>query len=60
MGKDVCEHAFVRNKDAFQHDGRVTMEMAQTVHRMLAGFDPAIAAAKIDLAATFTDRFVAA
>lgn len=60
VGKDVCEHAFVRNKDAFEHDGRVTMEMAQTVHRMLAGFDPAIAAAKVDLAATFTDRFVGA
>ena len=60
VGKEVCEHAFVRNKDAFEHDGRVTMEMAQTVHRMLAGFDPAIAAAKVDLAGTFTDRFVSA
>ena len=33
-------------------------EMAETVRRMLASFDPAIAAAPIDLAATFTNRFV--
>ena len=60
VGRDVCDSAFTRNKDAFQHDGKVTPEMAQTVHRMLSGFDPAIAAAKIDLAPTFTDRFVGA
>ena len=60
VGRDVCDSAFTRNKDAFQHDGKVTPEMAQTVHRMLAGFDPAIAAAKVDLAATYTDRFVSA
>jgi len=60
VGRDVCNSAFTRNRDAFQHGGMVTMEMAQTVHRMLAGFDPAIAAAKIDLAATFTDRYLGA
>ncbi len=60
VGRDVCDSAFTRNKDAFQHDGRVTPEMAQTVYKMLAGFDPAIAAAKMDLPATYTDRFVSA
>ncbi|HEY0203761.1 MAG TPA: ABC transporter substrate-binding protein [Acetobacteraceae bacterium] len=60
VGRDVCDSAFTRNRDAFQHNGMVTPEMAQTVHRMLAGFDPAIAAAKVDLPATYTDRFVAA
>ena len=60
VGRDVCDRAFMRNKDAFQHDGTITIEMAQTVHRMLAGFDPAIAAAKVDLPATFTNGFVSA
>ncbi len=58
VGADVCTAAFERNKDAFQHDGRVTMAMAETVKRMLTGFDPAIAAATIDLSATFTDRYL--
>ncbi len=30
--------------------------MAETVRRMLGSFDPAIAAAAIDLPATYTDR----
>ena len=60
VGQDVCTRAFTTNKDAFQHDGRVTMAMAETVRRMLAGFDPVIAAANIDLAATFTDRYLPA
>ena len=60
MGQDVCTRAFTTNKDAFNHDGRVTMAMAETVRRMLAGFDPVIAAANIDLAATFTDRYMPA
>ncbi len=57
VGMDVCTTAFTRNRDAFQHDGQVTPEMAETVRRMLASFDPAIAAAKIDLSATYTGRF---
>lgn len=60
VGMDVCTSAFTRNKDAFQHDCKVTPEMAETVHRTLAGFDPAIAAAKIDLPATYTDKYLSA
>ena len=60
VGREVCDRAFTRNRDAFLHDGVVTPEMSQTVHRMLAGFDPAIAAANIDLSATYTNRFVVA
>jgi len=60
VGQDVCTGAFTRNRDAFLHDGAVTTEMAETVRRMLSSFDPAIAAAPIDLAATFTNRFVQA
>ena len=58
LGADVCTSAFNRNRDAFLHDGTITMAQAETVKRMLTGFDPAIAAANVDLAPTFTNRFV--
>lgn len=60
VGADVCARAFVTNQGAFGHDGRVTMAMAETVRRMLGSFDPAIAGASIDLAATFTDKYLPA
>lgn len=59
LGGDVCESAFTRNREAFMHDGAITMAQAETVKRTLAGFDPAIAAANVDLVPTFTNRFVA-
>ena len=58
VGAEVCETAFTRNRDAFQHQGRVTPAMAETVKRMLTSFDPAIAAATIDLGATYSDRYL--
>ena len=58
VGQDLCTAAFTRNREAFLHDGTVTPEMAETVRRMLAGFTPEIAAATLDPAATYTDRFV--
>ena len=58
LGADVCDQAFTRNRDAFNHNGVITMEQAETVKRMLAGFDPAIAAANVDLAPTFTSRLL--
>lgn len=60
VGTEVCTSAFLRNRDAFQHDGAVTFEMAETVLRMLSSFDPTIAAAPIDLTATLTNRFLQA
>lgn len=60
LGADVCDAAFTRNRDAFNHNGLITMEQVETVKRMLAGFDPAIAAANVDLAPTFTNRLVSA
>lgn len=60
VGMDVCTGAFTRNREAFLHDGVVTMPMAETVKRMLASFVPEIASAQIDLGGTFTDRFVRA
>ena len=58
VGMGVCTAAFTRNRDAFMHDGKVQPAMAETVKRMLAGFDPAIAAANVDTAATYTDKYV--
>lgn len=52
----VCGSAFTRNREAFNHTGKFTMEQAETVKKMLAGFDPAIAAANVDLVPTFTNR----
>lgn len=56
----VCGSAFTRNRDAFNHDGRITLEQAETVKRMLSGFDPAIAAANVDVGPTFTNRLIPA
>jgi NitT/TauT family transport system substrate-binding protein len=58
VGMTVCTSAFTRNREAFQHDGRIQPAMAETVKRMLSGFDPAIAAANIDTTATYTDRYI--
>ncbi len=60
LGSDVCESAFTRNREAFNHNGTITMEQAETVKRMLAGFDPAIEKANVDLVPTFTNRLVSA
>ena len=60
IGADICQDAFTSNRGAFDHDGQVTAEMSQTVYKALAGSDPAVASAKIDLPATYTGRFVGA
>ena len=59
VGMNVCAAAFTRNKEAFAHDNRITPEMAQTVRGMLASFSPEVAKANVDLAQTYTNRFVA-
>src|SRR4051794_22204579 len=60
VGMDVCTSASPRNKAPFNHDCRITPEMAATVQRMLSSFDPAIAAANIDLPATYTAKYLSA
>lgn len=60
VGMNVCVNAFNRNKSAYEHNCRIIPEMAQTVYKMLASFEPSIANAKIDLAETHTDRYLAA
>ena len=57
---DACSAGFLKNREAFQHDGKITLEQAETVRRMLASFSPEIAKSAIDLTTTFTDRFLRA
>jgi NitT/TauT family transport system substrate-binding protein len=42
----------------YSRDGRFSNEGAKTAYRVLKAFDPAVRDAKIDLATTYTDRFV--
>lgn len=58
VGLETCHAGFTRNRSAFEHDCRVTAEQAETVKRALSGFDPAIAAATIDLGATYTGKYL--
>jgi NitT/TauT family transport system substrate-binding protein len=47
-----------KSKPFFSPDGRVNRQGAENAHKVLAAFDPAVGSAKIDLAATYSDRFV--
>jgi NitT/TauT family transport system substrate-binding protein len=43
----------------YSPDGRIEREAAETAHKVLSQFDPAVQKAKIDLDATFNNAFVA-
>lgn len=47
-----------KSKAMYPPDGRLNKAGAENAYKVLAAFDPAVGAAKIDLAATFTDRFI--
>jgi len=47
-----------KNKEGFSPDGRFSMQGAQNVYQVLDAFVPEVQKAKIDLAATFDNRFV--
>ncbi|HEX6003357.1 MAG TPA: ABC transporter substrate-binding protein [Burkholderiales bacterium] len=47
-----------KNKEGFSPDGLFSMQGAQNVYRVLHAFVPEVQRAKIDLAATFDNRFV--
>ena len=56
--KAVFIEAIKANHDAYSPDGRFTREAAETAYKVLKAFDPGVASATIDLAKTYTDRFV--
>jgi sulfonate transport system substrate-binding protein len=47
-----------KNKEGLSPDGLLSMQGAQNVHKVLHAFVPEVQKAKIDLAATFDNRFV--
>ena len=57
---DVALYAQAIRNDLpiFSPDGRFSREGAETAYKVLKAFDPAVAAAKIDLDATYTQDFV--
>jgi NitT/TauT family transport system substrate-binding protein len=57
VGAEICGAAFTHNRDAYNHAGVVTPDMAETVHRALSSFDQGVADAHIDLSATYTAQF---
>jgi NitT/TauT family transport system substrate-binding protein len=46
------------NMPAYSPDGRFTREAAETAYKVLKAFDPNVQGATIDLAKTYTDKFV--
>jgi NitT/TauT family transport system substrate-binding protein len=57
--KTVFIQAIAANHEAYSPDGRFTQEAAETAYKVLKAFDTSVAGAKIDLAKTYTDTFVA-
>jgi len=47
-----------KSKAMYPADGRIDKSGADNAYRVLSAFDPAVSAAKIDIGATYTDRFV--
>jgi NitT/TauT family transport system substrate-binding protein len=56
--KALYAEAFTNSRRCIAQNGQITPKGAQTVHEVLAAFDPAVASAKIDLASTYDNRFV--
>jgi NitT/TauT family transport system substrate-binding protein len=56
--KPLYVQAIKNSLPMFSPDGRFAREGAETAYSVLKAFDPDVRNAKIDLAATYTDRFV--
>jgi len=56
--KPLYVQAIKNSLPMFSPDGRFAREGAETAHSVLKAFDPDVRNAKIDLAATYMDRFV--
>lgn len=57
-GKAQYRAALLKNLDAFKNDAAIHPDVAQRVYRAVAATDPAVASHKINLSATYDDRFV--
>jgi len=56
--KAIFLQSIKTNMPAYSPDGRFTREAAETAYKVLKAFDPNVQGATIDLAKTYTDRFV--
>jgi NitT/TauT family transport system substrate-binding protein len=60
QGKDPALYVEIvkKSKSMYPADGRINKAGAENAYQVLSAFDKAVAAAKIDISATYTDRFV--
>jgi NitT/TauT family transport system substrate-binding protein len=58
--KELYKAALLKNKEGFSADGKMSIEAAQHVYKILDAFEPAVKGKKIDLASTFDNRYVEA
>ncbi|MFL5309138.1 MAG: ABC transporter substrate-binding protein, partial [Myxococcales bacterium] len=56
--KETYKAAFLKNKDGYSADGRMSIEAAEHVYKILDAFEPAVKGKKIDLKQTFDNRYV--
>jgi len=56
--REVYLRALTASRAMYSPDGRFTREGGETALRVLTAFDPDVRAAKVDLDATYTERFV--
>src|ERR1043165_3240891 len=56
--KAIFIQSIKTNMPAYSPDGRFTREAAETAYKVLKAFDPNVQGATIDLAKTYTDKFV--
>jgi NitT/TauT family transport system substrate-binding protein len=56
--KTLYAQAFEHSKPTYSPDGRFTQEGADAALKVLKAFDPAVAAASIDLSKTYTNQYV--
>jgi len=50
--------ALEKNLEGYSPDGRMSMEAAQNVYKVLKAFEPSVQKANVDLTKTFDNRFV--
>jgi NitT/TauT family transport system substrate-binding protein len=57
-GRNVLLASLRSTKDMPSPDGRFSLETAELAYHVLSTVDPRLRGAKVDVAATFTNRFV--
>ena len=58
--KEVYKAALLKNLEGYSPDGKMSLEAAHHVYKILDAFEPAVKGKDIDLARTFDNRFVEA